>query len=153
MPQITQPSPQLPIIEPGQRDSWLAKLRDVCQRYFNDHARSLVIIEGTIKQVYTIMHDENAGAVTGGTSDWQAVVLESGKLKRVGAVLRAAGGANCVVQFRVNTVVVATVTVVAGQLQATSELITPREVVVGNQLDLNVTAASGTALVGEFGVA
>lgn len=122
------------------------------QQFLTEHARGISIIEGLVRNVYTVLHDENAGAPTVGTSDWQAVVLEAGQIKRVGACLRTAGGGACTVQFRVNTVVVATVTIAAGQTQATTSVVSPREVLEGNLLDLNVTVSSGVALTGEFGV-
>ena len=153
MSQITRPAPQLPPTDLEHRNSWLSKLREAVQLYLSEHARGIVLLEALVKQTYTVLHDEAAGAVAATTSDWQAVVIEAGKLKRVGAALRTAGAGSCTVEFRVNGTAVASITITAGNTQATTEVISPREVVVGDLLDLNVTAASGTGLAGLFGVA
>jgi hypothetical protein len=133
---------------------WLVGNVQATKHFADQHARGIGLLEMRCKDAYQLWHAGDA-AVGAEVNDYSVVVLESGRVKRLGIAVKVAGGGSTTVQLLINGVGSDSITIGATRT-ATVDAPTQPTVIQGDRLDYSVTAQSGTKAVDlmlEVGVA
>jgi hypothetical protein len=133
---------------------WLVGSVQATKHFADQHARGIGLLEMRCKDAYQLWH-AGAVAVVANVNDYSVVVLESGRVKRLGIALKVAGAGTTTVQLLINGVASDSVSILAGARTATVDAATQPVVVQNDRLDYSVTAAGAgaTDLMFEVGVA